>query len=68
MGIGSDPAGTLHKVVGIARIASLKNHFNTAEHLARTPGIDHLSAFNLHLNPEVAFYSRYWINYNALAH
>jgi hypothetical protein len=34
MGVGSDPAGALHKMMGIPGIASLKDQFNTPKHLA----------------------------------
>jgi hypothetical protein len=34
MGVRSDPAGALHKMMGIPRIASLQNQLNTPEHLA----------------------------------
>ena len=34
MCVRSDPAGALHEMMGIPRIAPLKNHLNTAEHLA----------------------------------
>jgi hypothetical protein len=33
MGVRSDPAGTLNKVMGIPGIAALYNHFNSPEHL-----------------------------------
>jgi hypothetical protein len=68
MGVSSDPAGALHKMVGVPWITSLKYHFNAPEHLSRTPGIDDFAAFYLHLNLEVAFYSGDWINYNAFTH
>jgi hypothetical protein len=68
MSVSSDPAGTLHKMVGVPRITTLEYHFNTSEHLSRTPGIDDFAAFYLHLNLEVAFYSGDWINYNTFAH
>ena len=34
MGVGSDPAGSLHKKRGITRIASFQNNFNAPEHLS----------------------------------
>ena len=34
MGVGSDPAGALHKMMCIPRIASLQDQLDTPEHLA----------------------------------
>jgi len=34
MGIRSNPAGTLHKMLGVPRIASLQDELDPAEHLA----------------------------------
>ena len=34
MGVGSDPARALHKMMGIPRIASLQDQLDSAEHLA----------------------------------
>ena len=34
MGVRSDPAGALHEMVGIARIASLKNQLDSSKHLS----------------------------------
>ena len=34
MGVRSDPAGALHKVVGIPGISALQDHLNASEHLA----------------------------------
>ena len=34
MRVRSDPAGALHKMVGIAGIASLKNQFDSSKHLS----------------------------------
>jgi hypothetical protein len=34
MGVRSDPAGTLHEVMRIPRIASLQNQLDSPEHLA----------------------------------
>ena len=34
MGVRSDPAGALHKMVGIPGVASLQNKLDTPEHLA----------------------------------
>jgi hypothetical protein len=68
MGVRSDPARALHKMVRIPRIAALKDHFNAAEHLSRTPGIDDFTAGDLNLDAEVAFDSCYWINDISFSH
>ena len=34
MGVRSDPAGTLYKMVGIPGISALQDHLNAPEHLA----------------------------------
>ena len=34
MGVRSNPAGTLHKMLGVPWIASLQDEFDPAEHLA----------------------------------
>ena len=48
MGERSDPAGTLHEMMGISGIAPLKDNFDAAKHLPETPGIDYLAAGHLH--------------------
>jgi hypothetical protein len=68
MGIRSDPAGALYKVVRISGIAALQYQFDTAEHLPGTPGIDHFAAFDLHLDTQVAFDPCNRINYDTLCH
>ena len=55
MGVGSDPARALHKMVGIPRVATLQDQLNTPEHLPRTPGVDNFAAGHFDLDPEVAF-------------
>jgi hypothetical protein len=55
MGQRSDPAGSLNEMVGVSGVAALKDQFDAAEHLAGTPGVDHLSAGHLHFDPKVAF-------------
>jgi hypothetical protein len=62
----SDPAGALYEVVGVARIASLKNQFNASKHLARTPGIDNFAAGHLHFDPKVTFDSGDRIDHDSL--
>jgi hypothetical protein len=54
--------------MGIPWIPPLKNHFNAAKHLPGAPGIDDFASCDFHLDPEVAFNSCDWINYNSLGH
>jgi hypothetical protein len=66
--VRSDAAGAAHEQMRIARVASLKNHFDATEHLPGAPGIDDFASGDFHLDPEVAFDSRNWINNDSLAH
>jgi hypothetical protein len=68
VGVRSNAAGTGHKMVRVARIAPLKDQFDAAEHLARTPCIDNFSPSHFHLDAEMALDSGDWINYDALTH
>jgi hypothetical protein len=68
MGVRSDPAGALHKVVRIPGIATLQYHLDTTKHLPGTPGVNDLAAFNFHLYTQVAFDSGNRINDNTLSH
>jgi hypothetical protein len=68
MGVGSDPAGALDKVMCVAGVAALENHFDATEHLTGAPGIDHLAAFDFHFNAQVAFYSGNRINNVSFTH
>jgi hypothetical protein len=68
MGKGSDPAGALNKMMRIPWIASLKDHFNTAEHLTGAPGIYDLAAGHLDFDSKVSFDSGNRINCNSLCH
>jgi hypothetical protein len=68
MGVGSDSAGALHKMMGIPRIASLQDQLDPTEHLAGTPGVDNFAAGHFDLNSEVAFYSGDWIYRNSFSH
>jgi hypothetical protein len=66
--VRSDPAGAADEEVCIAGIASLENHFDTAEHLPGAPGIHDFATGYFHLDPEVAFNSGNRINNDSLAH
>jgi hypothetical protein len=68
MCVRSDPAGTLHEMVGIARIATLENQLDPSEHLSGTPGIDDLAIGNFHLDAKVALNPGNRINYDSLRH
>jgi hypothetical protein len=68
MRVRSDPAGALHEMVRIARIASLENQLDSSKHLSRTPGIFYLTTFNLHFDAKVAFNPGNRINYDSLRH
>ena len=68
MGVRSDTAGALDKMVGIPGIASLKDQLNTPKHLAGTPGVNNLAAGNFDLNSEVTFDSGDRIYRNSLCH
>jgi hypothetical protein len=68
MGVRSDPAGALHKMVRIPGIAALQYQLDTTEHLSGTPGVNDFTAFNFDLDTQVAFDSCNRINYNTLSH
>ena len=68
MGVGSDTAGALHKMVGIPWISALQNDFDTSKHLARAPGVDHLASGHLDLDTKVALNSGNWIYRYSLCH
>jgi hypothetical protein len=68
MDVRSNPAGALHKMLGIARIAALKNDLDAPEHLTGAPGVNDFAAGHFHLDPHVAFNSGYWINDDSLSH
>jgi hypothetical protein len=55
-------------MMGIARISPLENNLDAPKHLARTPGIDNLTASHLHLDAKVPFYPGNWIYRDSLAH
>jgi hypothetical protein len=68
MDVRSDPAGALHEVLGIPRIAPLQNEFDAPEHLPGAPGVNDLAAGHFHLDPHVAFDSGYRVNNDSLSH
>jgi hypothetical protein len=68
MGIRSNPAGSLHKVVRIPGIAALQYQLDSAEHLPGAPGVYDLAAFNFHLDAQVAFDPGNRINYDTFSH
>jgi hypothetical protein len=68
MDVGSDPAGALHEVLGIARVASLQDQFDPAEHLPGAPGVDDFASGHLDFDPHVAFDSGNRVNYDSLSH
>jgi hypothetical protein len=68
MGQRSDPAGSLHEMMGVSRIATLEDKLDAAEHLPGTPGIFHPAALYLYFDPKVAFYSCNRVNGNSRTH
>jgi hypothetical protein len=68
MDISTHTAGALYEMMGIPWVASLKYHFNAAEHLPGAPGIDNLASRDFHLDAKMPFDSGDWIDYNSLAH
>jgi hypothetical protein len=68
MNVRSDPAGALHEMLGIPRIAPLQYDFDAPEHLPGTPGVDDLAAGHFHLDPHVAFDSSDWVNNDSFSH
>jgi hypothetical protein len=68
MDVRSDPAGTLHEMLGVPGIAPLQNHFDAPEHLPGAPGVDDLASGHLDFDPEVTLDTGYRINDNSLSH
>jgi hypothetical protein len=68
MNVRSDPAGALHEMLGIPRIAPLQNELDAPEHLPGAPGVDDLAAGHFDFNPHVAFDSGDRINRDSLSH
>jgi hypothetical protein len=68
MGVSSDPAGSLHEVLCISGIPSLKDQFDAPEHLSGAPGIFYLAALNFYFDTKVAFYSCNRVDRYSLSH
>jgi hypothetical protein len=68
MGVRSDAAGTLHKMVGIPGVSALQNELYTPKHLARAPGIHYLAAGHLDFDPEMTLNSGDWVYRYSLCH
>jgi hypothetical protein len=68
MDVRSNPAGALHEMLGIPRIAPLKNELDPPEHRPGAPGIRHFAPGHLNLDLEVALDSGYRINRDSLSH
>jgi hypothetical protein len=68
MGVRSDPAGSLHKMMRVPRIPAQQYQFDPPEHLPRTPGIHDLAIGNFDLDAQMAFYPCYRVYYNSLRH
>jgi hypothetical protein len=68
MNVRSDPAGALHEMLGIPRIAPLQNDFNPTEHLPGAPGVNDFSSGHLDFDSQVALDAGYRINYNSFSH
>jgi hypothetical protein len=68
MGVRSDAARALYKMVGIPGIPALQNELDAPKHLARAPGIHHLAAGHLDFNPEMTLNSGYGVYRYSLCH
>jgi hypothetical protein len=68
MGVCSNAAGTLDEMMGIPGVPALKDHFDAAEHLPGAPGIDHLTARDLHLDAKMTFDSGNRIDRDSFSH
>jgi hypothetical protein len=68
MNVRSDAAGALHEMLGIPRIAPLKDDFDAPEHLTGAPGVDDLATGYLDFDSKVALDSGYGINRDSLCH
>jgi len=53
MGVRSDPAGPLNKMMGVLGVAAEQNQLDTPEHLSGAPGVGDLAARNFYFNPKV---------------
>jgi hypothetical protein len=54
--------------MGIAGIASLKNEFDTTEHLTGAPGIGNLAPSHLNLDAKVTLDSGNRVDYDTFSH
>jgi hypothetical protein len=68
MCVGSDPAGSLNKMVGIPGIPALKNQLDSSEHLTRTPGILDLASLDLDFDAKVSFNSGNGVYHYSVTH
>ena len=68
MGIRSDAARALYKMVSVTRVPALKDNFDAAKPLAGTPGIDHFTAGHLDFDAKVALDSGNRIDNNSFSH
>jgi len=64
----SDPADSLHDLLGITGITAFHDQLQTSEHHAHGFGVDYHAAFNFHLYPKVTFDASYGINFYGLCH
>jgi hypothetical protein len=55
MGVSSDPAGALDKMMCIAWVPPLKDEFDSSEHLSGTPGVYDLAPGHFHFNAKMPF-------------
>ena len=68
MDVRSDPAGALHEMLCIPRVAPLQYDFNAAKHLPGAPGVNDFSASHFDLDPHVALDASYRINHYSFSH
>ena len=68
MGVRSDPAGALHKMLRVPGIPALENQLDATEHLAGAPGIGNLATLNLDFNTKMTLNSGNRIDCYSLTH
>ena len=68
MGVRSNAARALNKMLGISGIPSLKNKFNAPKHLPGTPGVNDFASGHLNFYAKVAFDSGNRIYRDSLGH
>jgi hypothetical protein len=68
MHCGADPANTLGKHPGIARIAAQHDLLDAPPHLARRPGIGDFSAVNFAIDAQMPLDSGDWIDSDSCTH